>query len=366
MRGSELLDKMALIDPAYLAEAERVPVRRRKPWLRRTAAAAACLCAAAGALLLARPRLEKIEIPPLENAGMGYESYLYYDAAELENGNPWTADSAPSALPVYRNLAYHPRGWPTGLDETEMRALLDEAAAALGLELGEVKSVSSGIGGGDLPETGIAGLRAAAGGGELRVNADGDLLYVLPDGGDPVPADCADDAAIAEYFAARYGAFLGFASPRAATRTERSYSGEARVHYEVYDAAGSAADRIVSYNLRSAVLEIVDGALQAIGLDGSLRTAEMIGDYPIISVAEAAARLDAGDYHTDYYLDTGLPGADAAVRVELVYRSGHTDALLVPFYRFYLPIASQNPNQAPDLKACIACYVPAVRREYIK
>ena len=366
MRGSELLDKMALIDPAYLAEAERAPVRRGKPWLRRAAAAAACLCAAAGALLLARPRLEKIEIPPLENAVMGYESYLYYDAAELENGNPWTADSTPSALPVYRNLAYHPRGWPAGLDETEMRALLDEAAAALGLELGEVKSVSAGIGGGDLPETGIAGLRAAAGGGELRVNADGDLLYVLPDGGDPVPADCADDAAIAEYFAARYGAFLGFASPRAAIRTERSYSGEARVHYEVYDAAGSAADRIVSYNLRSAVLEIVDGALQAIGLDGSLRTAEMIGDYPIISVAEAAARLDAGDYQTDYYLDTGLPGADAAVQVELVYRSGHTDALLVPFYRFYLPIASQNPNQAPDLKTCIACYVPAVRREYIK
>ncbi len=366
MRGSELLDKMALIDPAYLAEAERAPVRRRKPWLRRAAAAAACLCAAAGALLLARPKLEKIEIPPLENAGMGYEGYLYYDAAELENGNPWTADSAPSALPVYRNLAYHPRGWPTGLDETEMRALLDEAAAALGLELGEVKTVSAGIGGGDLPETGIAGLRAAAGGGELRVDADGDLLYVLPDGGDPVPEDCADDAAIAEYFAARYGAFLGFTSPRAAIRTERSYSGEEHVYYEVYDAAGSAADRIVSYNLRSAGLEIVDGALRAIGLDGCLHTAELIGNYPIISVEEAAARLDAGDYLTDYYLDTGLHSADAAVRVELVYRSGHTDALLVPFYRFYLPVASQNPNQAPDLKNCIACYVPAIRSEYIK
>ena len=49
MRGHELLDKMALVEAKYLAEAEALPLprqRRRTKWI--LPAAAACLAAALG------------------------------------------------------------------------------------------------------------------------------------------------------------------------------------------------------------------------------------------------------------------------------------------------------------------------------
>lgn len=51
MRGNELLDKMGLIDPAYIEEADRAPVKKRIYWTR-WAAMAACFCLIIGAIHL--------------------------------------------------------------------------------------------------------------------------------------------------------------------------------------------------------------------------------------------------------------------------------------------------------------------------
>ena len=51
MRGNELLDKMELIDPAYIAEADRAPGKKRIYWIR-WAATAACFCLIVGAIHL--------------------------------------------------------------------------------------------------------------------------------------------------------------------------------------------------------------------------------------------------------------------------------------------------------------------------
>lgn len=51
MKGSELLDKMELVDPAYVEAADAAPRKARHKWMP-WIAAAACLCAAAGLLLL--------------------------------------------------------------------------------------------------------------------------------------------------------------------------------------------------------------------------------------------------------------------------------------------------------------------------
>ena len=51
MRGNELLDKMELIDPAYIAEADRAPGKKRIYWTR-WAAMAACFCLIVGAIHL--------------------------------------------------------------------------------------------------------------------------------------------------------------------------------------------------------------------------------------------------------------------------------------------------------------------------
>ena len=51
MRGNELLDKMELIDPAYIEEADRAPGKKRIYWTR-WAAMAACFCLIVGAIHL--------------------------------------------------------------------------------------------------------------------------------------------------------------------------------------------------------------------------------------------------------------------------------------------------------------------------
>lgn len=51
MRGNELLDKMELIDPAFVEEADRQPVKKKVIWVRWTAMAA-CICLIVGAAWL--------------------------------------------------------------------------------------------------------------------------------------------------------------------------------------------------------------------------------------------------------------------------------------------------------------------------
>ena len=43
MRGNELLDKMELIDPAYIEAADAAPNKRKSAWAK-WGVAAACLC----------------------------------------------------------------------------------------------------------------------------------------------------------------------------------------------------------------------------------------------------------------------------------------------------------------------------------
>lgn len=50
MRGTELLDKMELVDPAYVAEAD-LPMKKKRHW-KVWGSLAACLCVAAGAVVL--------------------------------------------------------------------------------------------------------------------------------------------------------------------------------------------------------------------------------------------------------------------------------------------------------------------------
>ena len=47
MRGNELLDKMELIDPAYIEAADAAPNKRKSAWAK-WGAAAACLCLICG------------------------------------------------------------------------------------------------------------------------------------------------------------------------------------------------------------------------------------------------------------------------------------------------------------------------------
>ena len=124
----------------------------------------------------------------------------------------------PSSLPVYRNAAYDASGLgiAKGLDEAQMRALLDSAVSVLGAAVRSVETVTA-----EGADT-VTELRAATDRGELRAQADGTLVYLLPDGGLALPAGYSftvsgttDDAAreTIAYLAERYSALLRMTAP---------------------------------------------------------------------------------------------------------------------------------------------------------
>ena len=112
MRGQEFLDKMELIEPAYVEAADIMPKKKKSIWIK-CGAAAACLCLAiAGLIAIGQQNepsqtdlsgLPPITIPELAVGGMGFEGYFYHDISELKNENPWSESSQITALPVYKN-----------------------------------------------------------------------------------------------------------------------------------------------------------------------------------------------------------------------------------------------------------------------
>ena len=77
MRGNELLDKMELVDLAYVEAADRKPLRKRHGWIA-WAAAAACLCL----LLAAIPAFSQKPSTPQE----GTTDYADLTPVELSTG----------------------------------------------------------------------------------------------------------------------------------------------------------------------------------------------------------------------------------------------------------------------------------------
>lgn len=184
MRGTDLLDKMELIDPAFVEEADQILKPKKPVWVR-LSALAACLILIVGIGLVlhgipgvspdpggskqdsvllptasspaddetasdfvpsstasndSSAALDSQNLPSLtvsdSTLGMGFESYIAHDVSELVNANPWNEILELSTLPVYKNpLTYDDSYQITGgYDFAAMNALLLDSAASLGLD----------------------------------------------------------------------------------------------------------------------------------------------------------------------------------------------------------------------------------------
>ncbi len=321
--------------------------------------------------LAALPRLDIASIA----GGMGFEGYHAYDIAELENGNPWTAENAPDSLPVYRNAAANPYELHTGLTEEEMHARLADTAAILGEPLTDVKIQRAGntyrtdVGYLVPPET-IMLMTAAAGAYSLEILPDAVLTVRFPDG-TALPDDLhftytdstkeQAQSALA-WLCERFAALTDFAEPAQALRAQRHYpDGTLSRSYHAYDAAGGIENRILAYNFSYAQFAPDDaGDLMLIRLCNLLDSVTEVGDYPLISPSEASEILLAGDWYTTS--PYGQPTAAQIARTDLVYRHGTALEYWMPYYRFYIEIPE---NEKDGLKLFAAYYVPAVHPDYL-
>ena len=385
MNGLIFLEKMALAD-FDMVEAAAVPVRRKKAWIK-WAGAAACFCLAVlGVLLLTGERdaseLQPISIPEYAVGGMGFEGYMVFEPYELENGNPWTADMELENLPVYKNLAYDRTGagFPKGLGEEEMRKKLHETADALGLEIISEELRADGMEYADgkmMPSDLPARIDAETATGTLSVWANAHIRLdfgldggiELPDGYSLTYSDtsAAEAEAVLDYLAERYAALLGYENAVSVSWADRDIYGEEHRRYQLYESTGDPVEDILSFNFcKIGFSPNEEGELWIIGADDALSVAEKIGDYPIVGVEEATKRLTEGYYSTS--VPIAMPGEEYIARVELMYRSGPLEALLIPYYRFYVLLPNVDGwemQKENGLKTYGAYYVTAIADEYI-
>ena len=390
MRGNELLDKLELIDPAYVEAADTKPKKKKNAWVK-WGAMAACLCLAViGTLTMGRlserqnmPQpsdfsdLEPITIPEQSVGGMGFEGYLFYDISELNNKNPWSENMCITSLPVYQNGAYDPSGAgiPIGLSETEMMQRLDFVVSALGLEVLSIEVIADGftlIDGEMVLSADPTMICADTAGSEVNIYADGSIAYFLRDGGLALPDEynfthsgTTDEEAenVLSYLIDVYDDLLGFAKPKAVSFGDYSFNAEFYRSYMVYDASGDDLEDILNYNFRYVSFwPDAKGNLSGIRINDGLLLAEKLGDYPVITPEEATERLLNGNYQTS--VPAKFSGEEYIGKIELVYRTGRLEEVLLPYYRFYvlLPDMSFADN---GLKIYGAYYVPAIADEYI-
>lgn len=253
MKGSQLLDKMELIHPAYIEAAEKRPMEKKNKWLG-WGAIAACLCLSLALILLighyreplsdlianghktilnltpesrgAEPQAsdqarvnsaapsgpttgeaaaqlpsaalstrKKITIPDLVSEGMGFEGYLYHDISELVNGNPWSESMTLETLPVYKNGAFDALriGSPIGMSEEEMTARLNQTVSSLGLQLVSTELQQDGFvkkGGKTVQDTEHpTSIHAQTDQGSLDIQADGEIVFFPTNGKTALPDD---------------------------------------------------------------------------------------------------------------------------------------------------------------------------------
>ena len=389
MKSEKLQDAIGEVDDLFLQDANKYILTRRQIWGRWAAVVACCCLIAGGTYVLIHfhvtnsagaGSLPRIEIPAYHVDGMGFEGLLCYSEAELENGNPWQADWALDTLPVYQNGCFDPSGMgmPYGLDEVEMTELLTNAADVLDLEILATQSdtnTAKTTDGTILPGNAVYQIRANTDNGNLTVRADGTLLYMLPDDTTLPEAyhftyrnTSADEAnAVMEYLLECYAAFLRFPHPVTVLQGDYTFDGAYIRRYLAYNAGADHTENLLNYCFQYVRFSPNDdGNLASVALYDGLIKAEKIGDYPLISVAEAQEKLLAGQYQTS--VPDVVPQAEDIARIEVVYRTGSQEELLLPYYRFYVELHDTDRwymIQDDQLKCYGAYYVPAIQEQYI-
>ena len=389
-REEKLFAAIGEIEDGLLLESERQQKTRRWLWI--PAAACACLAAMGCVKLLemqagteVSPDLPMLEVS-MDSAAMGFEGYMAYDASELVSGNPWQETDKITLLPVYRNpVSYNAYGQLTGGDFVKMRALLLDVAERLGLDT-DTLSITDDMPdedsqtkiaekfaavGEEVPEGYIVPttLKACQNGIEIEVGQDltavisFDPAVSLPDGYSFTHyASYGEVHRTADYLEETYAALIG------TKKTQRNiYGGDYDIygnqlyHIEFYDGSGNKVQQIINYNYNRTAFYCDDDGKLFLARVFQPDLSEKIGDYPVITAADAKELLLEGNYITTVPYE--MPGEEYLVKTELVYRTGSGEQYFMPYYKFYAELPQLKRENG--LKTFGAYYVPAVSQEYI-
>ena len=316
----------------------------------------------------------------------GFEGYRVHDVSELVSANPWEEEMEIPVLPVYENvLSYDENHIVQGGDFDKMREFLLEIAGSFGLEAEsltitddvpdeETKRIMTEklqIGGDTVPEGYFnpTKLIGKAEGMIIEVNqamtakVSFEPAISLPEEYHFTHfASYEELAETAEYLKKAYADFIGMERP-----TVNIHGGGYNIYLqqsygiEFYDWTEDIVQRIIHYNFNRVAFYCNDQGKLFLARSFRPDLSRKVGEYPVITAAEAKELLLKGNYITT--VPYGMPGEEFIGKVELVYRVGEREEYYMPYYRFYVEL----PEAAMDdgLKAFGAYYVPAVESAYI-
>ena len=319
------------------------------------------------------PILEYIES---NTTAYGFEGYMAYDISELSSGNPWNEEMVFEALPVYRNNSFNEIGiaYP-GIGEEAMNKKLENIAEKTDLEMRgiiEATYVGDFSSGSGIPDDFITDIKADFGSYTIEIQSNGSIVAMYNGfEGEALPEEYSftynnttegEAFETIAYLYENYGDIIGLPEATFVTSKEYTFSGEEIRDYRIYDFSGDEISDMLNFAFNEVQLAPNDeGKLMLIRINDKLSCAEKIGDYPIISPEEAKDMLLEGGYITTVPYE--MPGKKYIAKCELIYRSGISENIWMPYYRFLVELPEMA--QENGLKNFGAYYVPAVKAEFI-
>jgi len=417
MKSQNLWGAIGEIDENMIREAETAKLRKIKPWYFPAGIAAAAAVGIAAVLLFPKEILglpvytdppaktnqvdqaepkDYSNLPKLnadiEYGGMGGGGSI----SKYAGGNPWTIenDGELTELPVFKRTFPNPTPeemlslaentakalrlkienlytLPTeeqirmgrekleysGMSEEEIEANLEPYSAVAECEGGAKIFASVGVSVELTPETFGAAKNAG------KIDCDSWSVY-FGNGytGVPLPskynfkegAPESEAWAAVEYLLSEYGGFIEFKNPG------RSHS---YYNFGFFENSGSLLERMTNYYFGERIdfsPTETDGAgeLSYIGYSGKSEL-EKIGDYPIITAAEAREKMLRGEYIA-YYGPESPPKEKNIADTELVYISGtEGNTCIMPYYSFLVFDETNGTRYGHTL------YIPAVREDFL-
>lgn len=394
MKTEHLMDCIGQIDDRIIAEADNsTPTSKpaKRPWIKwGAAAAAACLVIAVPLMLNRRQPTDPADFSSLpklavnttcEEHGFGFEGYFAFNVHELYSHNPWSENNDLNTLPVFTNpTQYDDTGkLVKGLSAAEMTAKAQQAASVMGLTIDHIvlhpteeELTQEAQKTGKQPDPATEYVTADCGSVTITAMPNGHVALAfengvsLPDGYSFTLEKTTEPQAkeAMQYLLDTYAPLVDMKAP--ALSLFGDYSVEARrlFDYAAYEKDGDLTDQILGYNFNYIRFTPNDnGELWLIGRSSAdYLLSQKIGDYPIITAEKA--RMLLLDKHYISTVPAELPGEDYIAHVELIYRTGRSDMIFMPYYKFLVEMPTMQKENG--LKTFGVFYVPAVKEEFLE
>ncbi|MFI3168342.1 MAG: hypothetical protein R3Y06_00155 [Faecalibacterium sp.] len=340
--------------------------------------------------------------PSITVGGMGFEGVILYDFSEYIDANPGWDCLDYGTLPVYfTEYSYYPDQYPEFMaqvlpvDTEALTARLRTLAACFGLDANTpitdnapsqesiarlfawyLEPYQSGEIAGipnlyatqyEMQGDGITITLAYTNGYEEIVFEEGvSLQSSYPNTAYQTEVDRL--TAIGEELIATYADYLDMQDPQVEiTNLDYNIYGEQYLKIEIYEGAGEGEEALLNYQFNRVKFYINDADALVRIYCQRYDFSDKAGDYPILTLAQATAQLQSGNYITTVSEDDLLSGGLSNIAgVELVYRTGIFESSYMPYYRFWVEVEQGNDSAASlGLKNYGAYYVPAVQSEYL-